>query len=486
MTTSSRARRWGPALLALLLVWSPATPAAPPATAPALVAFRRAAAKHLSPAELRRLLARPEVREAVARAMEGYDPATDALHVRLAGDDLTLRVVRRALVRRCAPAPEGAEAGSPEPRCEDVTEPVADRSIQLDRSLWRPPRAAPPRPAPEPPSPPGPPPRSVLRDAAPRQHAAFDALERLPPPLARALADYAELRATLRSRGHWVDPLLADDPLARPPVDERPGPAPAPEPSRAEQNLADPFGPGRMQTALPVPDLLAQGAHAAATRELTVAAPDLACLERWAAAEDHPHPPRLACFQAALRAPRVARSNTYRIARLLGSFVPLPILFDLMEREVKAAKRHTSDTTVWATVWLAWARRNPDRLPAALAALALAERKPLSRHLRRWWGDPRRRADEPTLTRIFEAHFLALYPEAADPAGLPNRRAFADAWLWATNWLAEVDRRGAPSLQATLSALPPADRALVEAILGDPGYGRRFPRLAAALPSRAP
>lgn len=148
----------------------------------------------------------------------------------------------------------------------------------------------------------------------------------------------------------------------------------------------------------------------------------------------------------------------------------------------------------WQGVYAArWIDRFADRLEAGdtryldeAAAAVRADpeaRAILAPRLRRFLSEPAAGRWHDAIRVLYREHFLALYPEAADPgaAGLPAMDRFPVRSWWASNWLAEVARRGMPASEAVarLRCGPDADRAI--ATLSDllPAIAGSHPRLAA-------
>src|SRR5690606_36735676 len=113
-------------------------------------------ASHLSSAERRRLLARGDVRRAMASAMNGWDVDADTLAAAVRPDGaVTLTVVVRDLRRECDVILSHPERPAAPPECRDVVDARPETEIVLEPPLWEAPRKRPPKPpAADPPEPP--------------------------------------------------------------------------------------------------------------------------------------------------------------------------------------------------------------------------------------------------------------------------------------------------------------------------------------------
>lgn len=475
--------RWSVVALFMLTsgAWSAAAAAAPWPEVEARV--RPALARHLSAAELDRLLARDDVRALLRDTFGTWDGADDRLEVsRDSGGAVTVRVVTAARQTAChAPLVEG---GAAEPICESVVAPVADVRAVLEPDLWRAPRRAPrPAPPPEPPPPEAEPGPSetvlrVTRDDAPAVH----------PEVAAAFEAYEGFQQGLKHR-YWTDPFLPHDltesgtALFEPERFEPPGEA------AVEGNLRDPFSEGRLgaKLELPVPAHLRLARDGTATP--LVAPVTEPCLAEWALRDAGTTPPSLDCYRRVTQNTRLERGVFYQLVKgieqVLGFRLSLPILDQLVEAEMRAAASLRGHNVIWAAVWLEWAAAAPDeRISKGLADLTDEERRLLRRRLWRWWIAPDLAPYRALITTVYERHFLGLYPEASDAAGLPKRTFFNDTWLWASNWLSAVGDRPAPAIRAAYDRLGPRERAVIDAFAHEPLTAARFPGPTAVLRRR--
>jgi hypothetical protein len=312
------------------------------------------------------------------------------------------------------------------------------------------------------------------------------------PEVARLLGDYLAVRAD-RARGGWRDPWEPKRAL----FDPHPQVGPArskrtpmhqmrdqhPAGGRAMANLKDIYHESRMQPAWPVPDFFGNTAMAARGRELDLPAPADACLARLdAGPEADALPPSLMCVRGAIRHGRLDRTGVHSALKWISRFIPLPLFADIMAREVKAAKDETASATVWILTWLEWGRLHPGRLGEALAALDEGQRTRLRSRLWRWWDKGTYARWATVIAEVYEHHFIALYPTARGADGLPDARRFGSRWLWATNWLAALERRGDDgAAKSAFDTLAPGERAAIGILVADAQVARRFPRASRAL-----
>lgn len=439
-------------------------------------------APHLTPVEVRRLLADAQVQRSLATLLDDWDGIGDTLSVRREGADLVLHTLIRE--RRCLAAirldPESPR--TTEPRCDETVRADGDRRLLIDETLWEPPRRrAPPRvadvapaPAHEQPSEPAPEPRGPVDNTVLRRQP-HPGAELEDTPVLQARVAHEALRERLR-RPHWQDPLLPADPIEAGPA-IRPFEAPAPPvEARVETNLRNPFDAARMRTELPVPDML------------TLPPPDLgmpllpapreACRDEWRLETATPAPPTLDCYRRVAWHDRLEEDDAYQALSRIASIIDLPLLDTLVAMQVQQAVSHRAHRLVWAFMWLAWVERHPERTSEALAALTPEERRFLRRRLADWWVEPRLDAQRPTVTRLFERHLLGLYPEAADRDGLPRRAFVSDTWLWANNWLSALDMREPAAIASAFSRLSDPERAVIRAFARDRELARRWARAA--------
>jgi len=260
--------------------------------------------------------------------------------------------------------------------------------------------------------------------------------------------------------------------------------------------LRNPFGDGRMRTDLPVPlQLTLPGSNVAPLM------PTLTedCEAQWRLRERSEHPPELDCYRSYAWHKKLDNNDAYRTLEALTTFIDIPLarsIMAIMAEDVKSSRAHE---LVWAFVWLEWVGRAPDdsrRIADALAQLAPDERRYLRKQLATLWGKPdglvlkadtQARRGEPTattttpayrlITRLYERHFLDLYPEAKDLDGLPRRNFVTDTWLWANNWLAVLDGRTDEAIERAYRRLPEPERRVIDAFVREPMLAIRWARV---------
>lgn len=441
----------------------------------------------LAPAEVARVLGDRRVREALDELFDGWDGVADTLTVTRQGGELVVATTLRE--RRCLTRLSvGPELGRVEPICDEVVRQDGERSLRVGERVWR--ERVAPR-APRPPSP------VVASAEAAQAHPSVVAPEPKGPvdntvlrvrreagedgEVAQARASHEALKEAIR-RPHWKDPMLPTSAVeagdALKPLES---PPPAVE-ARAETNLRNPFDEARMRTDLPVPAQLTLGRSGGVMPLL----PDdtEACREEWQGTSQAAAPPTLDCFRRVAWNDRLADSTAYRILSTLQSFISLPLLDTLVAMEVRDAVSHTAHRLVWALSWLAWVEAHPERAAEALDHLNPEERRVLRRRLSDWWVATRLESLRPTITRLFERHFLGLYPEARDLDGLPRRAFVTDTWLWANNWLAVLDGRPEDAIREAYGRLSGGERRVIDAFVRDGTLAPRWTRAAAVLAGR--
>ena len=467
-------------MVALGLAWAPHALGASWPEVDALV--RPALERVLEPAEVERLLAHASVREALAATLDGWDGRHDTLRVAL-GPDGTLRGVASlgAAERVCTATLHRPEGAAPPPICREEVR-SAPRDLVLGRDLWSPPRPRAPRP-----------PASPLPATPPEPTGPADTLLRLPevPPVPEphegevleALRDWSAYRDSLPGR-RWQDPFLpADLTASRTALMPLPGFEPRIE-ERSSANLRNPFSPERLGALLEIPAPEQHSLSRDVAQAPLIPALSDECLRDWKA-EERAAPPSLACFREVTQNARLERGVFYKVKQALsfiGLPLSLPVLDDLVALEMREAASHRAYHAVWAAVWLDFVAADPDaRLPGALRDLGDEERRFLRRRLWRWWIARDLAPYRDLVTRLYERHFLALYPEARDTAGLPKRGFFNNTWLWASNWLAEVGQRPANVVTAAYERLGTRERRVIDAFVADAAIAERFPEACAQL-----
>ncbi|MFO0744337.1 MAG: hypothetical protein U1F43_01515 [Myxococcota bacterium] len=456
--------------------------AAPPAWEPAL---RRELATVLSPAELERLLASRFADDALADLFEGWDGQGDVLRVArtAAGIELSTTIRDRHCTARLARPETPIEA----PVCEDATRPGGQRSATFTPDTYAPkPRR------PRPPAPPAahptvadaghpadaatpPEPDPTVMQGSGRAHRKDDA----PDVVTAARIEHDGLVGRLRGP-HKLDPLLpkalyeTNDALKS--MDWEPIVETA-----VNYHLKNPFDEARMRTADPMPNeaLTALGTSLDAPPPLPDLRPE--CVEQWSKRELTADPPTLDCYRRVAFHARLGKKDLHAALGPLASIVSLPVLDLLLAQEVQSAVSPLSHGPVWAMVWLEWVRDNPERTAEALGKLTTEERRLVRRRFADWWFDPGFAPWRPTITALFERHFIELYPESKGSDGLPQRTFVTDTWLWANNWLATVDLRDEPAIVAAYERLPAGERRVIDAFVQDGGLRGRFTKAAEVL-----
>lgn len=458
----------------------------PPAAAHAVTwteveaVVRPALAKVLTPDEIDRLLARDNVRRALFETLDGWDGRHDRLVVGLgAGGDLELRAVLGAARTSCTTTLSRSESGASEPLCTETVDEVA-RGVDLGRDLWLP--APRPRPRPRPPRPPSPPPFDPMGDAPPS-----DTVVRridIPPfedphgpEVTEALRDWSDFQGGLGGR-HWQDPFLPKDltesgtaliepPKFNPLIEEG-----------MTANLRNPFDESRMGALLDIPAPTILSLSRDVSEAPLIETLDDACVADWKA-EVRTTPPDLRCFRAFTQNARLDKGLFYNVKKALSVFgfnFSNPVLDMLVAIEMRDAASHRAYNVVWAAVWIDFVTADPDaRLAASLGSLTEEERRFLRRRLWRWWIERDLRPYRALITSIYEQHFVALYPEAKDNAGLPKRAFFNNTWLWVSNWLSEVGRLPDETVTAAYGRLGTRERRVIDAFVADSMVAQRFP-----------
>lgn len=483
--------------MGVLLVWAMPGHAQPsrPGFSSTDDLVRRALSKHLDSAEIDRLLAQPEVTSALKVLLEGWDGNGDQFGIQRVAGRLVLSVEIRE--RRCALRLDpGPEAVVPTPHCEDVTLPDGQRSLDLDPRLWRPRAPRTPRPPTAEPPPSGEPtpswgeapiaPPTVLR-ALHHERSPFGS-----ELVNEARIDHERLREKAGRRGYH-DPLLprtgdapavtagaALAPMLREPIEKAPA---------SLANLRDPFGPGRMQTDLPVAGPSFGNENQAILPEL-----DEECEVSWRLRQRSERPPELACYRAYAWHKRLDDNEVFSTLKTLTMFFDIPLARNIMVLIAEDVKTSRAHEVVWAMVWLEWVGRDPDddvRIKGALATLSTGERRYLRKHLAALWsrpgfmtvhadlasGGPRETPAGAFIARLYERHLLELFPEARDLDGLPLRAFVTDTWLWANNWLAILDGRPEAAIEEAYLRLGHDERKVIDAFVREPLIARRFARV---------
>jgi len=431
------------------------------------------------PALADRLAAHPRVRAALSAAiafLRSADGDRASLDVRVErGPRRT--VVRIAYVRNVeAPVGPAAPESGPSP-------PVAVTLGETQLVLERPPSPS------AAPAPPPPPPTAAdavpLRDAPdlpcpPGDAECWDRTTRAAlaaRPLA-CEAYAAEADRHVLSLAGFADPNLS---IASPPPDlDEPGQVR----DRRAAALSGPL-PDGLQGSDPLADPLhARLANGPPGPVGPPGEPTDGCRAEWDAGRLVPTP---WCTRDVVAFDRWARSAASTMSRI-PAVRPLPGVSQWIGMRALADAQDVSWEGVFAARWIdrlqarldAGDDRYVDTAAEALAADADARRLVAPR-LRRWYSDPAATRWREAIRTVYREHFLALYPEAAEPgAGLPAFDRFPARTWWVTNWLASVARRGIPAAEAVerLKCRPDAGRAL--AALADllPGIADAHPRLA--------
>ncbi len=438
---------------------------------------RQQLARQLKPAEVERLMREPRVRAALGGLFDGWDGVADELHVERRNGELVIHTLIRE--RRClAQIALGPEIGPVDPTCDEVVRADGDRRLIVGDDAWRPkPKPKPEQvadvaPQPEPtPEPTGPVDNTVLRRPTKDYELG---------PIGEARAQHELLKDALR-RPHYKDPMLPADAVeagaAMRPFDEPPR---EPE-ARVDTNLRNPFDPARMRVDLPVPDMLTLPNDPQSQPLVPDARED--CDAEWRLGANTPRAPTLDCYRRVAWNARLDRDDGYQALAAIASVIKLPILDTLVAMKQQEVASHQAHRLAWALVWLAWVKDHPARTAEALAQLSPEERRFVRRRLADWWVESKLGELRPTITRLFERHFLGLYPEAMDLDGLPRRAFLTDTWLWANNWLAVLDGRSNDAITAAYQRLSPGERKVIGAFVRDRDLSRRWARAAEVIAS---
>ncbi len=511
MTTrppTSTTNRWTPVGLALLLAalcvgearWAEAAPRADAdGVVDTLGLARRALSGELSRSELRRLMRRAGMSDALEALLEGFDGDADSLRIERTDDgSVVLHAAVRERRQRCYTPPATGEQPDPETVCYEEVETTHERSLTLDPKLWKAPRK--PRKPRKPEAPPAAEPQATPTIApAPAPQPSLIRLRGRPPqvtdllvePMSEQLAGlhvgYQAFQEIVETT-YWRDPFspggldtparVAEEAFPPPPVRELPS-------SNSEAHMANPFSDHRLGAKLdmPPPPVHTARYDAPPVEQDVIDTPDLACLRAWAAMEHHHAAPRLACFRAALKTARLGR-GPYEAASWMGALLPSPfntIAAAVAKAEYESARDETVSHLVWGATWLAWVERNPLRLPDVVAALTADERRQLRRRLYRWWHDDAYRRHSATIATIFEEHLGELYPATQGDDGQPARGRFRSDFLWGTNWLAAQRGLEPAAVRVRFHALTPEERGILAALAGDARLRRRFRDVAAII-----
>jgi hypothetical protein len=437
----------------------------------------------VEPATAKVLLARPDVRAALMDALRSHDGQDDALVAsRRADGAVILNIVVRARNAVCIIPPGSSEAPSV-PGCTEQLTVSQRQTVVLEEGLWKTPLV----PKRKPPTR-GKPKRlaSVARTppktAVPRLPSvmdnwrAQDSDDAFSSPVATLIADYDAFKTSLKER-RWTDPML-------PPRAVDAGEALIPLPSFEPQledavtaNLRNPFGPGRMETAIPVPHQITLSRDV--YEEATVKPVFEDCQRAWDAGSASPKALSLECVKRIAHNARLNQNDFYKVVKDLSWLVDLiPVVNDAIRVAMQSIERdaasHLAFNAVWVALWLDWVRQNPTEVSVAVASLGTVERRVLRRRLWRWWVRPQLSPYRATISHLYERHFLGLYPEATDLGGLPKRSFFNDSWLWASNWLTTVGTRPPAAIEAAYRGLGPREQGIIDAIVSDDVIAHRF------------
>ncbi len=474
---------------------------------------RAALRGQLSASATERLLARADVRSALAEAF-AYDvgsaelvtPPVSTLSVRRAADGtLVVEVVTRAQQRICSTEIGHREGLTVDRDCQVLDVELDDRRVSFAPELLKPPsetvsptlapetppprRRRPPRRVPEvtPPSEPLPTIMRSWRDTeASAQKRLLESLWRPVPEMATAnnpagglglgaaavLARHLDFKDTMKA-SRWTDPLLPTDLVAAGLRSPDPAPKPHVREDPSSAHLRDPFGPGRMDVDLPPPYEHRLSRDEAVTPK--VRWPDEPCVAAWGA-RGNEAPPSLDCVRRISHSGKLDRSELFQLAKTLATFMSTPLWGMLMELEMNRVATSKAHGVMWSLAWLDWVSAHPESLAERLSELTDEERVLLRRRSWRWWIDRRFVTYHASLTTIYERHFLTLYPEARGRFGLPKRRFFRDDWLWASNWLTLADGQPPDLVVRAYDELSGKAQAILDTLASDESMALRFPR----------
>ncbi|MEZ4265882.1 MAG: hypothetical protein R3F39_05850 [Myxococcota bacterium] len=430
--------------------------------------------------ELDRVLARPGMARVLDELTRGMDGSEDTLSAVRGPRGVTLKVVLASHERVCLDLVGGAEAPAPAAGCMEQTRVEEERSLELQASLWRPPprrRASAdspvPQAQPDTAATPEPPLPTVLRRDLAAE--ALDARGGLAPALVAMLARHDAQVDGFAREAAFRDPIRQAEP--DPAVLSAPAaPRERVAGGRIMEALADPYGPGRLRSDLPTPEL---GPRWAREGGVSVG-PGLAlltddCVREVERGADSDSPPRLRCYRAVTQHGLLERRGIAKVVRplaMLAKLIPIvpvaPILEATLRGEEKLARDYRVGAMIWVFSWLDWAQQRPGRRAEATAALDASERSVLRTRLWRLW----RHRDIPRyaslVTELYEEHLIALYPSIAGTDGLPRRDRSPTAWLWAVNWLTAVAHRPSSEWARLVAALTPEERGLLTTAVDHP------------------
>jgi hypothetical protein len=432
----------------------------------------------LTPRELNRVLARPGMARVLDELTRGMDGGEDTLTAVRGSGGVTLKVTLASREQLCFDLAGGAEAPGARTNCVEQTRVSEERSLELQASLWRPPER----------------PRARAPEAEPEIDAAAAPEVPLPTVLRRELdAEALDARGGLTPAlvemlaGHdsQVDRLARDAAHRDPLVQGEPDPSVLMAPTaprervaggRIMEALADPYGPGRLRSDLPTPELGPRWAREGAVSS----GPGLAlltdaCVREVERGADGDSPPRLECYRAVTQHGLLERRGIAKVVKplaMLAKLIPIvpvaPILEATLRGEEKLARDYRVGAMIWVFSWLDWAQRRPARRAEATAALDASERSVLRTRLWRLW----RNRDIPNyaslITELYEEHLTALYPWVAGADGLPRRDRSPTTWLWAVNWLTAVAHRPSSEWARLVAALTPEERGLLTTAVDHP------------------
>lgn len=180
-------------------------------------------------------------------------------------------------------------------------------------------------------------------------------------------------------------------------------------------------------------------------------------------------PPSFVCVQEVIKAKRIASDDAAAVLGLIQYIFPTSLGQKLFAMRVEGLTIESASAYLWALTFVRWLAGHPDQMAKQLSRLSPEERDVLRRHTRAWWQDPAYDELEPTIRKIYTHHFLAIYPEARTSEGLPDREAFPDDYLWATNWT-DANLTATPAqIRTHIGTLAASDRAVLTTLFEDWG-----------------
>lgn len=413
----------------------------------ALRLVRAQLAGQLKSAEIDKLLSNQQITNAVVEAFAQYDGIDDHFEITVSSERLLMRVVTGERHRECT-LDRKSELAVPQMKCQEWVERQTDHTLEADKTAWRvPPQPQPvvkrpaAKPSPKaPPAPETPTPQTVLKN---------------PPSLSSQVRQCLATPNTTACHQFWL--AQAGGPVS-------PGAARTMRGyvtfvDDARRALNDPF----LRTGVAV--------RRSPGETVSLETPDAACLHVFRSdTGDLIKPPTLDCYLQAVYFNRVEKSTAITVLDIMSQVLMMNQLTGLIggllgaiRDQVTAGKQPTRGAVnmMWALTWMESLQQRPDWTADAIAQLGPSELQALRSFIHRWWQNDAYARYRPLMTTLLQEHFCALYPEAKLPSGAPNRQAFANDYLWASNWMAVHQRATAAIIEQRFEALAPADQQML-------------------------